>query len=147
MNKLLTKVSLGTLTFATPAVAFAQERGVNLENLISAIAPIQVGSNFTLASFFESIFLLLITISAIVAILYLIWAGIMYITASTDEEKAKKARTAIYNAIIGIIIIVLSYAIIITVGNLVAQQGGNITNGGSLDGSPADGIINIPPPQ
>lgn len=47
-----------------------------------------------------------------IAIIYLIYGGILYITAGGDAEKASKGKTALINAIIGIIIIFLSLAII-----------------------------------
>lgn len=47
-----------------------------------------------------------------IAIIYLIYGGILYITAGGDAEKATKGRTALINAVIGIIIIFLSLAII-----------------------------------
>lgn len=46
------------------------------------------------------------------AVLYLIWAGVQYITSAGNPEKAKAARQAIINAIIGIVIITTAYAII-----------------------------------
>lgn len=47
-----------------------------------------------------------------VAVIFLIWNGIRYITAGGDTEKAKSARTGIINAIIGIIVVITAYAII-----------------------------------
>lgn len=42
----------------------------------------------------------------VVAVIYLIWGGVTYITAGGDAEKAGKGRVAITNAIIGIIIVI-----------------------------------------
>ena len=47
----------------------------------------------------------------VIAVLVLIYAGIQYITAAGDAEKAEKAKKTIMGAVIGIIIIVASYAI------------------------------------
>ena len=47
-----------------------------------------------------------------IAIGYLIYGGILYITAGGDAEKATKGRTAVINAVIGVIIIMLALAII-----------------------------------
>ncbi len=46
-----------------------------------------------------------------IAFAYLIYGGILYITAGGDAEKAGKGRTAIVNAIIGIVIIAAALAI------------------------------------
>ncbi len=46
-----------------------------------------------------------------IAVIYLIYGGVLYITAGGDAEKATKGRTALINAIIGIIIILAAFAI------------------------------------
>ena len=53
----------------------------------------------------------ILLIAGIVAVIYLIYGGYQYLTAGGDPERATKAKTTIINAIIGIIIIALSYAI------------------------------------
>jgi hypothetical protein len=57
----------------------------------------------------------MLLIAGAIAVIYLIWAGYQYITAAGDPEKATKAKNAIIHAVIGIIVIVLSYAILRTV--------------------------------
>lgn len=52
-----------------------------------------------------------------IAIIYLFYGGILYITAGGDAEKATKGRTALINAVIGIVIIFLALAIIRLVTN------------------------------
>jgi len=47
----------------------------------------------------------------VIAFAYLIYGGITYITAGGDAEKAGKGRTAIVNAIIGIVVIAVALAI------------------------------------
>ena len=47
----------------------------------------------------------------IIFIVYLVWAGIMYMTAAGDDTKVKKAKQMINQSIIGIIIMVSAYAI------------------------------------
>lgn len=60
---------------------------------------------------------LVLIIAGAIAVLYLIYGGIEYITAGGDPEKATKGRTAIVNAIIGIVIIALAYLIVAVVAN------------------------------
>lgn len=50
-------------------------------------------------------------VAGVLAAVYLIYGGVLYITAGGDAEKATKGRTALINAIIGIVIILLSLAI------------------------------------
>jgi hypothetical protein len=50
-------------------------------------------------------------VAGILAVIYLIWGGLTYVTAGGDAEKAGKGRVAITNAIIGIVIIAAALAI------------------------------------
>ena len=54
---------------------------------------------------------IILIVVGVLAVIYLIYGGIMYITAGGDAEKANKGRVAITNAIIGIVIIMLALAI------------------------------------
>lgn len=65
--------------------------------------------NLTTGQIIDLIITILLYTAGILATIYLLWAGMSYITAGGDENKAVKARTGIINAIIGIIIILLSF--------------------------------------
>ncbi|MFH1854889.1 MAG: hypothetical protein ABH810_00530 [bacterium] len=52
-----------------------------------------------------------LAIAGILAVVYLIYGGVLYITAGGDAEKAGKGRIAITNAIIGIVIILAALII------------------------------------
>ena len=58
-----------------------------------------------------------------IAVLFLIIGGFWYITSAGNEETAEKGKNTAVNAIIGIVIIILSYVIVNVVSRLVA--GGN----------------------
>jgi hypothetical protein len=49
----------------------------------------------------------------------LIVGGFWYITSAGNEEQAEKGKTAITNAIIGVIVVLLSYAVVTVIGALV----------------------------
>ena len=59
-----------------------------------------------------------------IAVIMLIWGGIMYMTAGGDDEKAKKAKTLIVNAIIGIAIIVAAVFILTVVQGFLENTPG-----------------------
>lgn len=61
-------------------------------------------------------------LAGILAFAYLVYAGILYITANGNDEQAKKGQKGIINAVIGIIVIALAYTIINVVLNLVGQD-------------------------
>lgn len=54
----------------------------------------------------------LLAISATVTILFLMVGGFWYVTAAGNEEQSEKGRKIITNAVIGLVVIVMSYAIV-----------------------------------
>ena len=56
-----------------------------------------------------------------IAVLFLIIGGFWYITAGGNEEQADKGKKTIVNALIGVVVIVLSYVIVNVVTNLVSN--------------------------
>lgn len=60
-------------------------------------------------------------VAMILAVIYLIYSGIIYITAGGNPDAAKKGQQGVINAIIGIVIIALAYVIAYSVANLVAR--------------------------
>lgn len=58
-----------------------------------------------------------------IAVIFLIIGGFRYITAGGNEESAEKGKSSVINALIGIVIIVLSYVIVNVVANLVTGNG------------------------
>lgn len=53
----------------------------------------------------------ILSLSGILFVCLLVYAGILYLTAAGDDANVKKAKKLISSSIIGIIIIVASYAI------------------------------------
>jgi len=47
-----------------------------------------------------------------VAVIVVIWGGFQYITSSGDSQKATTAKNTIMYAVIGIVVVVMSYAIV-----------------------------------
>ena len=62
-----------------------------------------------------------------IAVLFLIIGGFWYITSAGNEETAEKGKNTAINAIIGIVIIILSYVIVNVVSTLVANPANNPT--------------------
>ncbi len=46
------------------------------------------------------------------AVIFLIWGGARYITARGNEEQAEDAKKIIKNAIIGVIVVIFSFAVV-----------------------------------
>ncbi|HSI20838.1 MAG TPA: pilin [Verrucomicrobiae bacterium] len=51
-------------------------------------------------------------LAGILAVIYLLWSGIQYITAGGNADKVKAARQGIINAVIGIVVIMAAFFII-----------------------------------
>ena len=67
-------------------------------------------------------------IAFFIAVIFLIYGGFLYITSAGNEESATKGKNAVVYALIGIIIIVLSYVIVRVVYQFVVT--GNAGSGG-----------------
>ena len=61
----------------------------------------------------------LILLGGIIAVLYIVVAGFKYIFAGGDPEAAGKARTMLWNGLIGLVIIIGAYVIARTVEYLL----------------------------
>ena len=55
---------------------------------------------------------LVIPVLAGLAVLFLIWAGYQYITSTGDPAKAEKARANLIYAVIGVILVLVSYGLV-----------------------------------
>lgn len=82
-------------------------------------------------------------LAGLLAVIYIIWAGLAYITSAGDPEKAQKARNGILYAAIGIVVISLSFAIVGAVSDLIGSSGQSNPPGQS---NPAQGP-QMPPQQ
>ena len=51
------------------------------------------------------------------AVIYLMWGGYGYMTSAGNEENAEKAKKTIINGIIGVVVVVLAYAIVTVLVN------------------------------
>lgn len=79
---------------------------------VPEITPVEGSGVENVAGLIEVIVTFLSYIVGGLAFIYLVYAGILYITANGNPEQAKKGQTGIINAIIGIIIVILALVII-----------------------------------
>jgi hypothetical protein len=64
--------------------------------------------------------------AGVIAFFYLIFSGFVYLTAGGNAESAKKGQQGILNAVIGLVIIALAYAIV----TAIIKSLGSATVGG-----------------
>ena len=70
------------------------------------------GTVSTLSDAVIVVTLYLLTLIGLVALLFIVFAGIKYILSAGDEEKMKSAKSAFSSAIIGLAIAFLAYGIL-----------------------------------
>jgi len=90
----------------------------NFNNLLN-FAPSSGNLSFTDIAARVINFLLLL--AGIIALIYIIYIGILYITSANRPEQAQKAQQALINVIIGIVVITLSYILIRLVTQSIIQ--------------------------
>lgn len=114
MNKLILKTGAWASTLPVlllPAAALAQlsEAQTDLTTVGTAIGT--DATTNTLPELIGNIIAVLLSVLGIIFVVLVVYAGFLYLTASGDDAKVKKAKTLLSESIIGMIIIVASYAI------------------------------------
>lgn len=61
----------------------------------------------------------LLSIAAGLAILFIVIGGIYYLTAAGDEQRMSTGKTIITYSIVGLIFIIISYSIVLTVNDVI----------------------------
>lgn len=101
--------------FASAQTEFQGYKGLGTEGSQKALGTVKTGANITTAQDLPTLIGRLINgllgILGIILVGLVIYAGILYMTASGDDTKVKKAKTLLTQAIIGIIIIIAAYSI------------------------------------
>lgn len=88
---------------------------------IPALTPITGGTTSSIGGLFTKVTDWILIIAGALAVVYLLYSGILYITSAGNAEQAKKAQQGILNAIIGIIVILLAYFIVYAVANKITS--------------------------
>ncbi len=92
---------------------------VAIAQSIDSIEPISGSGIDIIVNAVKSVINWMLMIAGVLAVAYLVYAGIQYIIGGS--EGAKKAKDQIIGAVTGIIIIILSYVIVNTVIGLMSS--------------------------
>jgi hypothetical protein len=78
------------------------------------VGPINVGKGYAsnFGNMFSSMLNVVMLVAALLVFAYMIWGGIEWITSGGDKSKAESARNKLTAAIIGLVIVAASYAIV-----------------------------------
>ena len=111
--KTVAKVSIATAMALMPALVMAQ--------LPTPTSP-YAGAPITLADIrglIETIARFLILISVVIAVIFIVWGGIGYMSAGDDSSRASAAKSRIVNGIIGALVVLAVGLILQTLASLV----------------------------
>jgi cytochrome bd-type quinol oxidase subunit 2 len=100
------------------------DRGVGSDIYNPVLSPKikALGGSEYLALLVKNLLTLFLIITAVVALFMLIIGGIRWMTSSGDKAKMEGARSQITQALIGLVIVFCSFAIITLVGNFFGIQ-------------------------
>lgn len=84
---------------------------------VSNYNPNSAAGTSTLAELILLVIKYMLILSGMIAVVALIVGGFWYITAAGNDEQAEKGRKALTNAIIGLVIVILAYAVV----NIIIQ--------------------------
>lgn len=104
--KKLNKASLavGSALMATPLATLAAPEKIDPINASAG--------NITVAQLLTKIITWVLTFSAAVAVLFLIFGGLQYVTSAGNKDRIDKAKQTILYAVIGLVVIALSFVIV-----------------------------------
>src|SRR3989338_9256648 len=116
LKKIFLRVfELGIFTFLSLPTFVQAAAYKGLSGSQDTLTAIQTGgaatANVQLPSMIGKIIGVILGILGIILVVYIVQAGILYMTAGGDTEKVKKAKLMIQQAVIGMIIIVAAYSI------------------------------------
>src|SRR3989344_8169400 len=99
---MLTPVLVFALTTPTPPVGDPTTDAIDLDEIQQLV---------------EKVAQFLIIVSVVIAVIFIIWGGTMYMAARGDADKAEAAKTTIYNGVIGA-------AVVLGVGGILQTLAG-----------------------
>lgn len=115
LNKIfLVSCSLITDSWLLARRAYAQNEIVNeaIKTVITANPTPGAGLAFYIAQLWKTI----IIVGGLAFLLYMVWGGIEYMMAGSDKGKVEEAQHKITNSLIGLAILVASFAISFFIG-------------------------------
>jgi hypothetical protein len=79
--------------------------------------PVNADPKVAVAAMLNRIITFLLGLVGGLAMIAIIWGGIMYVISLGDESRTKKAKTIITMAVVGLVVVILAMTIINTVAN------------------------------
>ncbi len=119
----LTKVDAQTSPSPATSTSSSSDRVQDgLDSISEAFPETIVDKDATPEGLAKRVIDIALYVSAIVAVIFVIYGGYQYIYAGGNDETAKAGRKTLVNALIGLAIIVLSYIIVQVVYRFLTDQ-------------------------
>ena len=106
--------SLKKIALATGAAMSAMLSTASMAMAEVDIEDINPGKGYAnnFGTMFSSILNVVMLIAALLVFAFMIWGGIEWITSGGDKQKAESARNKLTSAVIGLVIVAASYAVV-----------------------------------
>ena len=116
LQKFALSASVTVSSLAASALPVAAQKTVDI-----AKTNVDPGQGFAtdFGKLLNAVLSIVMVIAALMVFLYLIWGGIEWITSGGDKGKTESARNKITSAVIGLIVVAASYAILTLVLNFL----------------------------
>lgn len=114
-------LAISAIPLFSPALATAQDNPLNNNISCENIGGLNC-DNQNINDLIVRVIKIMLGIAFAIAVLFLIIGGFYYITARGNEEQAGTGKQTIINALIGIVVIIMSYVIVNVVANLAYNK-------------------------
>lgn len=81
-----------------------------------------IAGSSSLSGLMLKIIQLLLTFAGVIGVLILVVGGFWYLTSAGNDEQAEKGKKAIMNAIIGLVVVMLAYAIVTVISSTLISD-------------------------
>jgi 4-hydroxybenzoate polyprenyltransferase len=126
MNKLIGAIStLGLLLFSKAALAYDFAASTGLDTTAKKTGHYSqrlFGAGTTLEGGISAILTVALSFLGVIFLLLMIFGGILWMTARGNEKNVDRAKTIIFDSIIGLVIIIAAYAITFFVTSVFVNQ-------------------------
>ncbi len=120
------KIAVALGSVAILALPVASHAAVTVTSFSIESIGSQIGlGNADLKTTVLNIVRLLLGLMTLIAVVLVIYGGFVWLTAAGNEERVEKAKKIISAAVIGLIVILLAWAIVIFVANTTANVTSN----------------------
>lgn len=119
MKKIVVLIYLVLLTL-TPSLVKAQDGHFTLDPTgLGVPAPAGGNAEATVQTIIVNVVAIFFTIGGLGVVVYFVWGAVDWILSGGDKEKISNARKKMTNAIIGLVLLSMSYVIINLIGQIV----------------------------